>query len=51
VDLRGRKWREAGEDYVMRSFITLTLYASPNFIRVIKLRGMRLGGHVACMVK
>jgi len=23
---QGRKWREAGEDYVMRSFITCTLH-------------------------
>jgi hypothetical protein len=25
LDLRGRKWREAGEDWIMRSFITCTL--------------------------
>jgi hypothetical protein len=25
LDLRHRKWREAGEDYIMRSFITCTL--------------------------
>jgi hypothetical protein len=24
LDLRGRKWREAGEDCIMRSFITCT---------------------------
>jgi hypothetical protein len=23
---RGRKWREAGEDFIMRSFITCTLH-------------------------
>jgi hypothetical protein len=23
---RGRKWRETGEDYIMRSFIMCTLY-------------------------
>jgi hypothetical protein len=23
---RGRKWQEAGEDYIMRSFITYTLH-------------------------
>jgi hypothetical protein len=26
LDLRGRKWREAGEDYIMRNFITCTLH-------------------------
>jgi hypothetical protein len=25
LDLRGRKWRETGEDCIMRSFITCTL--------------------------
>jgi hypothetical protein len=25
-NLRGRKWREAGEDCIMRSFITCTLH-------------------------
>jgi len=25
-DLRRRKWQEAGEDYIMRSFITCTLH-------------------------
>jgi hypothetical protein len=25
LDLRGRKWREAGGDYIMRSFITFLL--------------------------
>jgi len=34
LDLRGRKWREAGEDCIMRSFIKL--YASPYVIRVKK---------------
>jgi hypothetical protein len=24
--LRGRKWREIGDDYIMRSFITCTLH-------------------------
>jgi len=24
--LKGRKWREAGEDCIMRSFVTCTLY-------------------------
>jgi hypothetical protein len=40
-----RKWREAGEGCIMRSFIKL--YTSPNVIRVIKLRRMRRAGHVA----
>jgi hypothetical protein len=26
LDLRGRKWREAGEDCIMKSFITFTLH-------------------------
>jgi hypothetical protein len=26
LDLRGRNWQEAGEDYIMRSFITCTLH-------------------------
>jgi hypothetical protein len=26
LDLRGRKWWEAGEDCIMRSFITCTLH-------------------------
>jgi hypothetical protein len=25
-NLRGRKWQEAGEDFIMRSFITYTLH-------------------------
>jgi hypothetical protein len=25
LDLRERKWWEAGEDYIMRSFVTYTL--------------------------
>jgi hypothetical protein len=33
----GRKEREAGEDCIMRSFITC--YVSPNIIRVIKQGG------------
>jgi len=45
LDLRGRKWQEAGEDCIMRSLINL--YASLNIIRVIKSRGMRWVAHVA----
>jgi hypothetical protein len=26
LDLRGRKWQEAGEDCIMRSFITFAIY-------------------------
>jgi hypothetical protein len=26
LGLTGRKWREAGEDHIMRSFITCTLH-------------------------
>jgi hypothetical protein len=43
LNLKWRKWREAGEDYIMRSFI---IYASPN-IRVIYSRKIKLSGHVA----
>jgi hypothetical protein len=43
LDLRGKKWQEAGEDCIM-SFIS----ALPG-IRVIKSRRMRWMGHVACM--
>jgi hypothetical protein len=49
LDLRGRKWRETGEDYVMRSFITCTVRA--NVIRVINSRRMRWARHVARMGK
>jgi hypothetical protein len=41
------KWREAGEDCIMRSFITCTLHR--NIITVIKSRRMRWVGHVADM--
>jgi hypothetical protein len=30
----GRKWLEAGEDCIMRNFITGTLHQTPNIIRV-----------------
>jgi hypothetical protein len=26
LDLRGKKWQEAGQDHIMRSFITCTLH-------------------------
>jgi hypothetical protein len=38
LDLRGRKWQEAGKDYIMRSFI---ICVSSNVIRVFKSKGMR----------
>jgi hypothetical protein len=44
--VRGSKLQEAGEEYIMRSFIMYTL---PNIIRVIKLRKMRWMGHVPCV--
>jgi hypothetical protein len=43
LDLQARKWQEAGEDSIMRSFITCMLY----HIRVIKSRKIRWTGHVA----
>jgi hypothetical protein len=44
LDLRGSKWQEAGEDCMMRNFIT-----SPNIIRAVKSRRMILIGHVERM--
>jgi hypothetical protein len=44
LDIR-KKWQEAGEDCIMRSFITL----QQTIIRVIKSRRMRRAGHGACM--
>jgi hypothetical protein len=32
MELRGRKWWEAGEGCIMRSF----MYASPDIVKVIK---------------
>jgi len=46
LDLRKRKWREPGEDRIMRSFITSTHYL---IVRVTKVRRMRWVGHVARM--
>jgi hypothetical protein len=42
VDVRGRKWCKAGEDCLLRSFVTWTLH---QILLVIKLRRMRLPGH------
>jgi hypothetical protein len=47
LDLRGRKWWEAGEDFTVKSFINL--YTPPNIFRLIKSRRMRWVGHVAHM--
>jgi len=47
LNLRGKKWHEAGEDCIMRSFINL--YVSPNIIRVNKSMRLRQAGHAACM--
>jgi hypothetical protein len=47
LDLRGRKWQEAGEDYNEEGH---NLCASPHIIRVgVKPRRMRWVRHVACM--
>jgi hypothetical protein len=47
LDLRGRKWREAGEHCIMRSFITCMLHI--NIIRVIKSKKTRGAVHVERM--
>jgi hypothetical protein len=47
LDLTGRKWWEAGEECIMRSFINLCTL--PNIIRMIKSRRMKLVGHAAYM--
>jgi hypothetical protein len=41
VDLRGRKWQEAGEDCAMRSFITCMV--DENVVRVFVTRQIRWG--------
>jgi hypothetical protein len=45
LDLRGRKWREAEEDCIMRSFTTCKLHQ----IRMNKSRRKRLAGKVVRM--
>jgi hypothetical protein len=42
LDLRSRKWREAGEDCIMRSFITLI--SSSDIIRVVQSKEDEMGG-------
>jgi len=49
LDLRERKWQEAREGCIMKSFINL--YASTSIIRVINSRRLRWEGHVTCMVE
>jgi len=50
LDLQWMKWREARGGCIMRTFITCMLYyTSPNIVRVIKSRRMRLAEHVAHM--
>jgi hypothetical protein len=39
------KWREVGENYIMRSFITCT--PSQSIFRMMKSSRMRWAGHVA----
>jgi hypothetical protein len=39
LDVRGRKWREAGEDCIMRSFIT-----SPNIFKGNQIMEDVIGG-------
>ena len=46
MGLRWRKQLEAGENYIMRSFMTGT-YPIRNIISVIKSRTMSWVGHVA----
>jgi hypothetical protein len=46
LDLRGRKWREVGEDCIMRRFITSSI-----IIRITKSMRMRGVRHAARMGK
>jgi hypothetical protein len=46
LDLRLKKWQEAGEYCVMRSIITCTIY---QILSGKSNQGMRLAGHVARM--
>jgi hypothetical protein len=47
LDLRWRKWREAGKDCIMRSFIIRKIHQI--LFMIIKSRKMRRAGHVARM--
>jgi hypothetical protein len=47
LGLRGTKYQENGENYIMRGLNDL--YCSPNMVRVIKSRTMRWAGHVTRM--
>jgi hypothetical protein len=44
-----REWWDAGEDCIMKSFITFTLHQ--NIIREIKSRRLRWTGHIARMAE
>jgi len=47
LDLRGRKWREDGENCNSEELQSLNI--SPNIIRMMKSMRMRGAGHVASM--
>jgi hypothetical protein len=47
LNLRGRKWRAARENYIMNELHKF--YDSPNIVSAIKSRRMRWGRHVARM--
>jgi hypothetical protein len=48
LDLRGKNWRETGEDCIMKSFITCSLHIYIYiYIRAINKRRMRWTGHAA----
>jgi len=48
LDLRERKWQEAGEDFIMRSFITCTLH---KVLSGDQTKVDALSQHLACMVE
>jgi hypothetical protein len=39
LDLRGREWRRAGEDYMMRSFVTCTIH---HMLCIREIKSMRI---------
>jgi hypothetical protein len=49
MDLRGKKYQEDGENYIIRRFITCILHLS--IIRIIKSTKMRWMGRMAYMVE
>jgi hypothetical protein len=42
LDTNGREWQEAGEDCIMRNFITCTLHQ--NIIRVLQVKEDKMEG-------